>query len=300
MKRFRSILVGLDFTPAGTEIDAGSRRAALQAHWLAEKTGASLTLFHSTWADIYEAEHQIRGGPTAEGMQALEDLRESYDASGVSTDLVMSGERAWIEIIRRVLRGDNDLVVVARRGARGQRSLGSMSRKLMRKCPAPVWVVNLDAALLHESVLAATDLSPVGDMAVDLAASIAVTYGCKLHVAHAWRLPLDLQLSNEWRDKEEYEAKLHEIDDAAEEHILSALRASCPEAQPILHVGCDSPSHCIREGVAKLKVDLVVMGTVSRGGIAGLLIGNTAEKLLDKLECSLLTIKPADFVSPVR
>ena len=42
------------------------------------------------------------------------------------------------------------------------------------------------------------------------------------------------------------------------------------------------------------------MGTMSRGGVAGLLVGNTAERLLDKVECSLLTIKPEDFVSPVR
>ncbi|HEX6885840.1 MAG TPA: universal stress protein, partial [Planctomycetota bacterium] len=43
----------------------------------------------------------------------------------------------------------------------------------------------------------------------------------------------------------------------------------------------------------------LVMGSVSRGGIAGLLLGNTAERLLDRVSCSLLTIKPQDFVSPV-
>jgi len=41
------------------------------------------------------------------------------------------------------------------------------------------------------------------------------------------------------------------------------------------------------------------MGTISRAGIAGLLVGNTAERLLDQLDCSLLTVKPGDFVSPV-
>jgi nucleotide-binding universal stress UspA family protein len=41
------------------------------------------------------------------------------------------------------------------------------------------------------------------------------------------------------------------------------------------------------------------MGSVSRSGIAGLLLGNTAERLLDRVQCSLLTIKPRDFVSPV-
>jgi hypothetical protein len=34
--------------------------------------------------------------------------------------------------------------------------------------------------------------------------------------------------------------------------------------------------------------------------VAGLLVGNTAERMLDRVECSLLTIKPEGFVSPVR
>jgi nucleotide-binding universal stress UspA family protein len=41
------------------------------------------------------------------------------------------------------------------------------------------------------------------------------------------------------------------------------------------------------------------MGTISRGGVAGLLLGNTAERLLSRLDVSLLALKPADFVCPV-
>ena len=41
------------------------------------------------------------------------------------------------------------------------------------------------------------------------------------------------------------------------------------------------------------------MGTISRTGIPGILVGNTAEKLLERVDCSLLTVKPEGFVSPV-
>ncbi|MEQ1895543.1 MAG: universal stress protein [Planctomycetota bacterium] len=51
--------------------------------------------------------------------------------------------------------------------------------------------------------------------------------------------------------------------------------------------------------VERVGAGLLVMGSVSRGGITGLLLGNTAERLLDRVSCSLLTIKPRDFVSPV-
>ena len=41
------------------------------------------------------------------------------------------------------------------------------------------------------------------------------------------------------------------------------------------------------------------MGTLARSGIAGLLIGNTAENVLSAIDASVLTVKPADFVTPV-
>jgi hypothetical protein len=51
--------------------------------------------------------------------------------------------------------------------------------------------------------------------------------------------------------------------------------------------------------VDRLKSDLVVRGTISRAGIAGLSIGNTAERMLGHLDCSMLTVKATDFVCPV-
>ena len=60
------------------------------------------------------------------------------------------------------------------------------------------------------------------------------------------------------------------------------------------------PGHLIPELAAKLEVGLIVMGTVSRTGVAGLLIGNTAERILRQVDCSVLTVKPDGFVTPVR
>ncbi|HVS10740.1 MAG TPA: universal stress protein [Planctomycetota bacterium] len=51
---------------------------------------------------------------------------------------------------------------------------------------------------------------------------------------------------------------------------------------------------------AELGSDLLVLGTVARTGIAGVLIGNTAEEILDRIACSVLVVKPDGFVSPLR
>ncbi|MGB5844849.1 MAG: universal stress protein, partial [Anaerolineales bacterium] len=51
---------------------------------------------------------------------------------------------------------------------------------------------------------------------------------------------------------------------------------------------------------AAKEIEIIVMGTVSRTGIAGLLIGNTAEKVLRQVDCSVLTVKPEGFITPVK
>jgi nucleotide-binding universal stress UspA family protein len=49
----------------------------------------------------------------------------------------------------------------------------------------------------------------------------------------------------------------------------------------------------------KYNVDLIVMGTVARIGIPGLIIGNTAESIFEQVKCSVLAIKPDGFETPV-
>ena len=48
-----------------------------------------------------------------------------------------------------------------------------------------------------------------------------------------------------------------------------------------------------------MKIDLIVMGTVARTGIPGLIIGNTAESTLSQIHCSVLAVTPPGFVTPV-
>ena len=55
----------------------------------------------------------------------------------------------------------------------------------------------------------------------------------------------------------------------------------------------------VKQAITELNVDVLVMGSVARSGIPGLLIGNKAEKLLTTINCTVLTIKPDGFVSPV-
>lgn len=296
MQALRRILVGLDLEPDGSDVTGGSRRAALQAQWLAERVDGELTFLHSTWHDAYEKQGTWRPGPGSAGFAALEEVAAEYRSSGLGAELLYDQERPGLALIRRVLRGEHDLVMVARRNRPVSRALGSVTRELVRKCPCPVWVVKPDAPLVHSAVMAATDLTPVGTRAVELAAWIARAYGCELHVVHAWQTPFSVQMAGEMPGHEDDLAALQA---RSEKSVRATLATVASDVDMRLHVGRDAPSRAILEGVERLGVDLLVMGTLSRAGIAGLLVGNTAEKLLDRAPCSLLAVKPEGFVSPV-
>ena len=49
----------------------------------------------------------------------------------------------------------------------------------------------------------------------------------------------------------------------------------------------------------KLKIDMVVMGTAARTGLSRMMLGNTAERLLSHLRCSLMAVKPPGFCCPM-
>ena len=49
----------------------------------------------------------------------------------------------------------------------------------------------------------------------------------------------------------------------------------------------------------KHQADLISIGTVGRSGVKGIVLGNTAERVLDTCDCSILTVKPDDYVSPI-
>ena len=300
MQRFQRILVGVDLALDGEALTPGSVRAARQARWLAERTWATLTFLHSVWADIHEEGHSIRPGPGKLGMEALESLAQEANAAGAHAELVIVRDRAWLEIIRRVQRRENDLVVVSRRNQLDAGAIGGIARKLMRKCPCPVWVVKLEGSLEPRAIVAATDFSEVGNLAVVLAADLARISGSELHVIHAWQAPIVVPISSELEGTPLAPNELEELQRTAEERLDSALRPLDLPLDVKKHVPCEVPSRAIRELVERIPADLLVMGSVSRAGIAGLLMGNTAERLLDRVHCSVLTVKPSDFVSPVK
>ena len=84
-------------------------------------------------------------------------------------------------------------------------------------------------------------------------------------------------------------------DEAANDGVKPRRRLPKPQ---IYLINGDA-SNTVLSLVNDIGIELVVMGTVGRAGIPGWLIGNTAENILAQIDCSVLTVKPDGFVSPV-
>ncbi len=78
------------------------------------------------------------------------------------------------------------------------------------------------------------------------------------------------------------------------------LRAYNGPYRRAIHMPKGSAEKVMAPLAAELQADIVVVGTVARTGISGLIIGNTAEAILDQLRCSVLAIKPPGFKTPVK
>ena len=286
MQRIRHVLVGLDLDATTGELTEGSRAATSRAVWLAGRTDAEVEFLYSTH------EHPEAGPPSSAARAELEQLVESLGGSDVTLS-VTSDEPAGA-LAQRVQSGTADLVVVGKRNHTRSRDrlLGSVSMQLIRSCPSPVWVVKPEHQARHQSILAATDLTAVGDRATEYGAYLASVEECDLWIVHAWQLPMDLQLSASRIGEAEFDRRCKAIGSEAREHILAVPGVSALRERAHTVVTRDTPERLILTAVEERDPDLVVMGTISRAGVSGILVGNTAERLLHKLDCSLLTIKP--------
>ena len=306
MYEFKHLLVGIDLLPRGKALTPGSQKALDQALWVAKRSGGRLTLVHSIWSDTYIEPisgnaQVVHEGLSAAGEEVLQASVAHVRDQGVPVESRVVDERLWVAVIQEVLRGGGDCVIVGKRNQEEGtgRRLGSVATKLLRKCPCPVWVVRPEHDLVHRLVLAATDLTEVGDEAVRCGAYVAQGGECDLHVVHAYQIPLELQMESSNLTEDEYTAEVDRIRQAAHSRIEACLEGVELERDPTIHVRRNNPSVAIREAVEHLHPDLLVMGTLSRSGIPGLLVGNTAERLLDRVDCSILAIKTRDFVSPI-
>lgn len=308
---FRKILVATDFS--------GHARAALaQAMSVAKLCGASLTLLHVA-RDVRSAIEVMTfgaaGGLVSGKLDSVEEeVRHDSDerlealvaecrVAGVDARCQTLVGTPFIQIIRQVQTQEFDLVVAGTHGQSGSRRfwVGSTAGKLVRKCPSAVWITRSHEATGISSILACCDFSTVSRKAVSVAAGLALKADAELHLLHVYNLDEVPRLLPDTGEVDEEVGRYRRI---VRRGTVERLRGCLDELaiEPrrcTLHASPGIAWRTIGSAARRLKTDLIVMGAVGRGGIAGLLIGNTAEKVLHTSSQAVLTVKPDDFISPV-
>ncbi len=310
---FQRILVAMDFSrPALAALE--------QAVSLAEKSGATIHLAHAL--PLFQSAAVSDAGPKMdlyfdllvnegetladyehatkqETYQKLQRLTEALTRHVEINIEVYAGE-PYAVLTRAVQRDAHDLVLAGKRGLAPweQFLVGSTAKRLIRKCPASVWLVKAGQSSPPKAILAATDFSKVSLKGATLGLRLAQSTNAEfhlLHVADSQEVPdaigKRIPLSSEFQQDVSRQAS-REMD-----AFVQSLQADPSSIQ--VHQSWGVPWQEIRRTAKFLAADLIVMGTVGRSGIRGLLLGNTADKVLDACDCSILTVKPDGFQSPL-
>jgi nucleotide-binding universal stress UspA family protein len=146
-------------------------------------------------------------------------------------------------------------------------------------------------------ILAPTDFSDDSKLALTYAIELAQKFSAEIIVMHVDQplspvmvgdLSPGLDLGTVNRIAEEQRLMvLKELD-----QVTARLRESGLKARGLMRVG--APFLEIINGAQSEGADLIVMGTHGRSGLAHVLMGSVAERVVNKAHCAVLTIRHPD------
>ncbi|HSC25806.1 MAG TPA: universal stress protein [Vicinamibacterales bacterium] len=301
---FQNILVDVDAS-------AGSHPALDQAIDLARRCGARLKV-----VDVVSVPREARlyldeAVPSALVSRRRELLDQLVTAArDLSVESEILRGRPAIALIQEVLRSGHDLLMRSHArdiATHGPRRFGSVDMQLFRYCPCPVWAVVPAAQTRPQRILAAVHATPddaaeqtLNERILGLASLVNEIERGSLTVLQAWTA-FGVEFLQSRSTDEEIEAYIDAARRPAEEALKQLVAGMGPRlADARIQLPKGHPEDVIPEYVVSEGIDLVVMGTVARTGIPGMIIGNTAERVLQRLLCSVLAVKPDGFETPVR
>ncbi len=300
MQPFRRILVAIK--------DPGAERlpAVEKAIQLAGAFGAELELFHAIASPVYIDMLALTKSNADEAereqlnryRQLLEPIAARARLQARSVSVAVAWDYPEYEaIVRRAAEIGADLVVAERHAGRHRAAsvLRLADWELLRLCPVPVLLVKRSPPYHAPTVLATIDPDHAGGKTAELdeailAAGALVAGGLRgqLHAVHACPTGPDRPVTGAATVP------------AAPDRILFERGLRPWDIPPEhRHLLAGDPSDVIAATARRVDADIVVAGALSRSGLKRLLIGNTAERLLDELSCDLLIVKPAEFSCPV-
>ena len=303
MNPIRSILVIVDPT-------AERHPAVDKAVKLAERFNARLDLFICVTKAVnnFRLAQQATNSPLigVDFRRRLEEFADPLARRGFDiTTEVVTADPLHVALAERVKHTCADLVVkdthhhsLARRTF-----LTNTDWQLIRCCPVPLLLAKQQSWSSEPRICAAIDPGHADDKPrlldrciLEQAAQLARGMQGQLHVAHVYIPaaiavaaaavpPLVVSIPDE----------TIELERKTKRQELAALTSAYEVSPANMHLEVGVVSDMLCELAQRLRIDMMVMGAISRSGVNRILIGSTAETVLEQLPCDLIIVKAPNF-----
>lgn len=294
MSLYKHIVVATDFSKS-------SGLALEEAIRLALRHQARLSLLHviddrvTTYSDILDlAPPELEAKIRQDAQSQIEKQLLTQPQKTVQCDVEILVGKPFAEISRFCNEEDASLLVVGQTGASflERLLLGSTAERLLRHADAPLLLVKPDKQPGFQRILVGVDFSECSERAFAEAVRLARDEGSELHILHvaefaslpppatidAFDSQTTLQVAIESRAR-------HKLETFLNSHDLAGLSIHS-------HLVLGAAHQEMTRIATEKGCDLIVVGSVGRSGLSGLLLGNTAERIARSAPCSQLTIKP--------
>ncbi|ORT49756.1 hypothetical protein ST37_15520 [Vibrio sp. qd031] len=278
------------------------------------KSPCSVTFFLSIYDFSYEMTSMLsseerdamRAGVVHQRTQWMKEVAEPYLDNNITLDIkVIWHNRPYEAIIGQVYAAGHEIVIKATRQHAALESVlfTPTDWHLLRKCPTPVLLVKNHDWPENGHIVASVHVGSeqeshqkLNQAMVEQALDLSERLNATPHLVNAYPLtPPNITV-----ELPEFDPTLYS--DSVRGHHLKAMKElrqqyGLPEEQTSVEQGL--AEDVISKSVADLKAGLVILGTSGRSGLSAVFIGNTAENVIDKVDCDLLALKPEGYISPL-
>jgi nucleotide-binding universal stress UspA family protein len=289
---------------AATDLSDTAAAALQWAKEIAIDHRAALHIVHASnltgWStDYLEIDARVPAQIQDSTRRKLEEIARQHQQSGLDVvSTVRPGEPCDV-ILAAADTQRADLIVVGTRGARGldYLLLGSTAQRVVQRASSPVLTVHPQDAEKERPIrriLVATDFSPEAEAA--LRTSLTLSKGSpaetQVILMHAYLVPYDLMAADGFVSAtaglEQWQTAQSDV-----EHRLESSAQPLREAGIAVEIlGLEGyPPEVVIDKAHEKAVDLIAMGTHGRRGLTHALLGSTAERVIHRAPCPVLTVR---------
>jgi universal stress protein E len=302
MNRYDRILIIVDPT-------AATQPAVSKGAILAQRLSARLELLVCDTRAAREsrlAAESIHGAKPYNAKALIELIAQPLRDRGLD----VTTEVAWIEsldtgLVEHACRASANLVLKdTHHHSLAQRTfLTNTDWQLIRGCRSPLLLTKERAWSRSPRVLAAIDPEHVNDKPAQLdrqilerARSLADAAGGDLHIVHAY-LPASIAASATATSLGAVIVSDQDLRQERESRMQSIRQISADFGveESHVHLELGGPTAVLPMVAENIQADVIVMGAVSRRGLRRILMGSTAEDVLERLPCDAFVVKPENF-----